>query len=157
MAAHEDRNLRLRSLLDTGDQELPEVVELRLKKEKELSRTVRLLCEELAHVAATALASDPSSVVDAQWRDRNMTFLQQVGRELSDALPETRALLTSETAGTSIFVVVAGEASGIRLDEIGPQIAAALGGRGGGRGTIYQGKAESLEKREKALEILRDA
>jgi len=157
MAAHEERNLRLRSLLDTGDQDLPEVVMLRLKKEKELARTARLLAEELAHLAAKDLASETTDVVQAHWRDRDMAFLQQTARALADAAPEKRALLTSESAGTPLFVVVAGRLSGLRLDETGPRIAAALGGRGGGRGTIYQGKVDSLENRDEALRILREA
>ena len=157
MAAHEERNLRLRSLLDTGDQDLPEAVMLRLKKEKELARTARLLAEELAHLAAKDLASETTDVVQAHWRDRDMAFLQQTARALADAAPEKRALLTSESAGTPLFVVVAGRLSGLRLDETGPRIAAALGGRGGGRGTIYQGKVDSLENRDEALRILREA
>jgi alanyl-tRNA synthetase len=157
MAAHEDRSLRLRSLLDTGDEELPEVVALRLKKEKELARTVRLLAEELADHAAEALASDPSDVVQAHWRDRDMAFLQRAARALAEAAPRKRALLTSESAGSSIFIVVAGESSEVRLAETGPRIAEALGGRGGGRDTIYQGKVGSLKNREEALEILRNA
>jgi alanyl-tRNA synthetase len=85
-----------------------------------------------------------------------MAFLQRAARALEEAAPEKRALLTSESAGASIFVVVAGESSGVALGEIGPRIAAALGGRGGGRGAIYQGKAESLAKLEEALLILRE-
>jgi Ser-tRNA(Ala) deacylase AlaX len=156
MAAHEDRNLLLRSLLDTGDNELPEIVTLRLEREKELARAVRLLGEELAELAARALASDPSNTVHSHWCDRDMAFLQRAARALEEAAPEKRALLTSESAGASIFVVVAGESSGVALGEIGPRIAAALGGRGGGRGAIYQGKAESLAKLEEALLILRE-
>jgi alanyl-tRNA synthetase len=57
----------------------------------------------------------------------------------------------------AIFLVVAGESSGLLLDEVGPKIAETLGGRGGGRGTIFQGKADSLANREAALQILRDA
>jgi alanyl-tRNA synthetase len=157
MAAHEDRNLRLRSLLDTGDDELPELVALRLKKEKELSRTVRLLGEELADVVATSLVSKPSHVVDAHWLDRDMAFLQRVARSLAASAPEKRALLSSEKDGNPIFVVVAGDSSGALLDEIGPQVAAALGGRGGGRHPIFQGKAESLANRDHALKILSEA
>jgi alanyl-tRNA synthetase len=157
IAAHEERNLRLRSLLDTGDEELPEVVALRLEKEKELSRMVRLLGEELADRAAENLASEPSTVVDAHWRERDMAFLQRVARTLAVAAPEKRALLTSESAGSSTFVVVAGESSGLRLDRTGPKIAAALGGRGGGREPMYQGKATSLANRDEALRILTEA
>jgi len=156
MAAHEDRNLRLRSLLDTGDEELPEVVALRLKREKELARATRLLAEELADHAAMDLASDPSDVVEAHWRDRDMAFLQRAARRLTQAAPRKRALLTSESSGSSVFVVVAGESSGLRLNEVGPRIADALGGRGGGRDTIYQGKVESLKNREEALKILNE-
>ena len=63
--------------------------------------------------------------------------------------------MTSETADGDLFVVVAGENSGVALDEIGPAIATSLGGRGGGRGSVYQGKTASLAGREKALELLR--
>ncbi len=157
MAAHEDRNLRLRSLLDTGDEELPEVVTLRLQREKELARTARLLAEELADHAAESLASDPSDAVQSHWRDRDMAFLQRVARTLAEAAPQKRALLTSESSDTSIFIVVAGVSSGVQLDETGPRIADVLGGRGGGRDTIYQGKVESLANRDEALKILTDA
>jgi alanyl-tRNA synthetase len=157
MAAHEDRNLRLRSLLDTGDGELSEVVALRLKREKELARTVRLLGEELADAAAAALCAGGSELLDARWRDRDMAFLQRVGRTVSEAAPDRRALLTSESEDGAIFLVVTGQSSGVRLHEVGPRISAALGGRGGGRGTIFQGKAKSLANRDEALKILRDA
>jgi len=157
MAAHEDRNLHLRSLLDTGDEKLSEVVALRLDREKELARTVRRLSEELADVAAATLCAEGSPLLDAHWSDRDMAFLQRVGRSIAEAAPDRRALLTSESEDGGIFLVVAGESSGVSLEEIGPKIAQTLGGRGGGRGTIFQGKTESLSNRDEALQILRDA
>jgi alanyl-tRNA synthetase len=157
MAAHEDRNLHLRSLLDTGDEKLAEVVGLRLDREKELARAVRRLNEELADGAAATLCADDSPLIDAQWQDRDMAFLQRVGRAIVESAPDKRALLTSESPDGVTFLVVAGESSGLSLDEIGPRIAAALGGRGGGRGTIFQGKAESLANRDEVLRILGEA
>ena len=157
MAAHEDRNLQLRSLLDTGDEKLSEVVALRLDREKELARTVRRLSDELADVAAAKLCAGDAPLLDAHWQDRDMAFLQRVGRTIAEAAPERRALLSSESEDGPIFLAVAGESSGVRLEEVGPQIAAVLGGRGGGRDTIFQGKAESLANRDEALRILRDA
>lgn len=157
MAAHEERNLRLRSLLDTGDEELAEVVALRLAREKDLARSVRRLCEELAEVAASRLAGEPSEVVEAHWTDRDMAFLHKVGRSLADAAPGKRALLTAEADHGPVFLIVAGESSGLQLKEAGSRIADALGGRGGGRGTVFQGKAKSLAKRDRALEILRES
>jgi alanyl-tRNA synthetase len=157
MAAHEDRNLHLRSLLDTGDEKLSEMVALRLDREKDLARTVRRLSEELADAAAAALCADGSPLLDAHWTDRDMAFLQRVGRSIAESAPDRRALLTSESEDGAIFLVVAGESSGVELEAEGPRIAEVLGGRGGGRGTIFQGKADSLANRDQALKILRDA
>jgi alanyl-tRNA synthetase len=157
MANHEDRNLQLRSLLDTGDDQLVEIVTLRLEREKELARTVRRLAEELAESVAARLCAQPSDMVDAHWPDRDMTFLQKVARSIAETAPEKRGLLTAETGDDAVFVVIAGEASGLQLDKVGPTIARALGGRGGGRGTVFQGKAESLATRDEALQILREA
>jgi alanyl-tRNA synthetase len=157
MAAHEDRNRHLRSLLDTGDEELYELVALRLDREKELARTVRRLNEELADAAAEALCANDSPLLDTHWQDRDMPFLQRVARTTVESAPDKRALLTSETDDGLIFLVVAGESSGVSLEETGPRIAETLGGRGGGRGTIFQGKAVSLANRDDALQILRDA
>jgi alanyl-tRNA synthetase len=157
MANHEDRNLQLRSLLDTGDDQLVEIVTLRLEREKELARTVRRLAEELAESVAARLCAQPSDMVDAHWPDRDMTFLQKVARSIAETAPEKRGLLTAETGDGAVFVVIAGEASGLQLDKVGPTIARALGGRGGGRGTVFQGKAESLATRDEALQILREA
>jgi len=157
MAAHEDRNLHLRSLLDTGDEMLPEMVALRLDREKELARAVRRLSEELADTAAASLCASGSLLLDAHWHDRDMVFLQRVGRSIAEAAPDRRALLTTKSKDGAIFLVVAGKSSGLRLDDAGPEIAEVLGGRGGGRGTIFQGKADSLANRDEALKLLSEA
>jgi alanyl-tRNA synthetase len=157
MADHEDRNRRLRSLLDTGDDELADVVELRLAREKELARMTRLLSEELAESTAATLAATTDEMVEAHWPNRDMAFLQRVARRLAEEAPDKRALLTSDGDGDSVFVVVAGERSGIDPAEVGPRIADLFGGRGGGRSPIYQGKAGSLAQRDEALALLREA
>jgi alanyl-tRNA synthetase len=156
MAAHEARNQQLRSLLDTGDDELAEVVSLRIAREKDLARTARRLSEELAEAAALSLVTRPDPAVDAHWDERDMAFLQKVARTLAETCPAKAALLTAEPGDGAVFAVFAGGASGIDLAEIGPRIAETLGGRGGGRSPIFQGKAESLANRDEALRILRD-
>jgi len=157
MAVHEDRNRRLRSLLDTGDDELAEVVELRLAREKELARTNRLLSEELAESAASMLAATTEATVEAHWPSRDMAFLRRVARRLAEEAPDKKALLTSGGDGDAVFVVVAGERSGVDPADVGPWVAEALDGRGGGRSPIFQGKAGSLARRDEALSLLRDA
>jgi alanyl-tRNA synthetase len=155
MAAHEARNRELRSLLDTGDDELADIVRVRLTREKDLARKARTLAEELADRMATALATRSEAVVEAHWEDRDMAFLQRVARMLVEAAPEMCGLLTATDDGDLLFVVAAGEKSAIDPGETGPRVAEALGGRGGGRGSIFQGKAGSFKDRDRALEILR--
>ncbi len=156
MARHEDRLAQLRSLLDTGDAELAEVVTLRIAREKNLARTVRRLSEELAESSALSLATRPGPVVEAHWEERDMAFLQKVGRRLAGEAPQLRALLTAETDDGAVFVVVGGDESGIDVSETGPRIAEVLGGRGGGKNPIFQGKTASLSGRQAALGLLRN-
>jgi len=157
LTAHENRNLRLRTLLDTGDEELPDVVQLRLEREKALARTNRRLSAALADSTAQILCLKSSATVDAHWSERDMAFLQSVARAVAEKAPEKRVLLTSETEDGVLFVVATGAESGLQAEGAGPAVAEALGGHGGGRGSIFQGKAKSLAQRERALKILREA
>jgi alanyl-tRNA synthetase len=153
MARHEERNAALRALLDTGDDDLAEVVALRLEREKSLARSNRLLSSELAESAAASLATASDPVLERHWPDRDMAFLQQVGRKVAAANPRVRALITAAGDG-EVFMVVAGAESGLDLAAAGGAIAELLDGRGGGRGEIFQGKAGSLAKRAEAIELL---
>ncbi len=154
MAAHEARNRELRSLLDTSDDELAGIVSVRLAREKEMARKARGLAEELADHTAAALATRSQAVVDAHWDDRDMAFLQRVARRFVETAPGKCGLLTAAGDGDFLFVLVAGEESTVDPGKTGPLVAGALDGRGGGRGTIYQGKAASLANRDNALAIL---
>ena len=155
MANHEKRNAELRVLLDTGDDELTGIVTVRLAREKDLARTARRLGEELADATAAALMQCADPVVEQHWEERDMGFLQRVARTLVESAPDKCAFLTANTGSGAVFIVVAGQDSGVDLAGIGPQIADVLEGRGGGRSPIFQGKAESMKNREAALAILR--
>lgn len=153
MADHEARNKELRSLLDTGDNELVDIVRVRINREKSLAQSTRRLSEELAETTAANLAARSEEVVNAHWDDRDMAFLQQVGRKLAAAAPRKRALLTASDGGDA-FVVVAGSDAGLDLETAGPRIAEILEGRGGGKGEVFQGKAGSLARRQQAIDLL---
>jgi misacylated tRNA(Ala) deacylase len=81
------------------------------------------------------------------------SFLQQVARRLAQH-DTIRALLTAEDEGSAFFVVVAGAASGASAAELGARVAEILGGRGGGKGATYQGRCDSLARREEAARIV---
>ena len=63
LAEHEGRNLRLRSLLDAADDDLPELIELHLGREKQLVRERRRLVAELARTEVERLRGVLDQVV----------------------------------------------------------------------------------------------
>jgi alanyl-tRNA synthetase len=152
-AAHEARNARLRSLLGSPDGELAAAVEHRLERERELERQVRALEEDLSAALADRLASSPAAVVSGDFEGRDAAFLQRVARRLSGS--EKVALLTAGSGEKGFFVVVAGENAPLDVQTAGREVAAILGGRGGGSGRLFQGKATTLSAREEALDRLK--
>ena len=69
----------------------------------------------------------------------------------------TAALLTASQDDTHLFLVAVGAQCDVTLSETGPGIAELLGGRGGGSGSFFQGRAASLDSRSQALDLLRRA
>jgi alanyl-tRNA synthetase len=155
LAAHEARNLRLRSLLDAADDDLPELVELRIHREKDLARERRQLLAELARAEAERMAATPGTVIEGHWDDRDLGFLQEVGKALVRFVPDRVALLTAGGSDEGAFIVVAAEASSLDVTAAGPGICAVLEGRGGGRSPFFQGKASAVGRRGEAAELLR--
>ena len=154
LAEHEARNLRLRTLLDAADDELPQLIELRLNREKELARDRRRLLFELAHAEAARLEAGHEKVISGHWNDRDLSFLQEIGKVLINSVPERVALLTSGSGSDGSFLLVAGEGSGLDLGSVGPEICAVLDGRGGGRPPFFQGKAAAVDRRSDAIDLL---
>jgi len=154
LAGHEARNLELRGLLGSSDDDLPQVVALRVEREKALARESRRLLEELAEATAQALAARQERVVAAHWPERDMAFLLALGKALLATRPEAVALFAAGPPSAGVFVLVAGEASGIDLAAAGAAAAGILGGRGGGRAPFWQGKATALDRLDEAAASL---
>jgi len=150
LAAHHERNAKLRQLVGTSDEELPSGVSAKLDQLKDAQRTVKALEEELAAAAGRALATAAEDVVSAHWPERDLVFLQRVAKELVRLAPERVALLTAGDEGQGAFVLCVGERATMELATAGRGVAEILGGRGGGSGRIFQGKAP-LSRRAEAL------
>ena len=152
---HEDRNSRLRKLLATGDDRLAATVGLRLDELKQALRRQRSLETDLASAVAEALASRSGPLVETHFDGMGMRFLQKVQRQFNRRRSDCLLFLTAqgESPG-AIFLLVAGSGSELDLTKLGGQVSQVLGGRGGGSGLIFQGKAGSLKSRDKALAIL---
>ncbi|MGD8439397.1 MAG: alanyl-tRNA editing protein [Holophagae bacterium] len=151
LAAHEARNRELRTLLDAADNDLPGLVELRLGREKELARDRRRLLVALARAEAERLASGEDRVASGHWSDGDLPFLQAIGKALLEIDPDRIALLTAGRPGDGCFLLVAAEATGVRVGTIGPEVCRILDGRGGGRAPFFQGMAASVGRRVEAV------
>lgn len=157
MARHEARNLRLRTLLGSADDDLPDVVARRLERERELAADRRRLLAELAVADADRLSAGPGPVVSRHWESRDMAFLQELAKALVQRSPDKVALLAAGPSGDGVFLVVAGEATGLDPAPAGAEVVAILGGRGGGRAPFYQGKASDLGRLDEAVAALERA
>ncbi len=157
LAASERRNRELRRVLETGDEQLVELAEARTAALKDAGRRVRSLQEQLADELGAQLAGAADPVADAHFDDADGAFLQLVGRRFAAASTTGVALLTARRGSEQFFVVAAGPDCSIDLAAVGTAVAASLDGRGGGPPGLYQGKAKSLEQREEAVRLLRDA
>lgn len=154
LGIHEARNAELRRVLETADEELVEMARLKLDRLDEAERRARRLEGELAGATARRLASDGSGVIEAHFDDTGGGFLNRVAQGLLELAPARPALLTASESSTDLFVLVLGPDVGVGVEELGPEAARLLEGRGGGSGGLYQGKAGSLRRRDEVVEVL---
>ena len=152
--AHHERNARLRQLLCTSDEELVAGLGAKLEQLKDAQRAARELEEELAMASARVLAAGQARVLSAHWPRRDLPFLQRVAREVGSLAPARAVFLTAGEGDQGAFLVCAGEQAAVDVSAAGRRIAELLGGRGGGSGRIFQGKAANLSRREEAVRLL---
>lgn len=157
LAEHEARNARLRSTFDAGDDDLPEVAALKLSQLKEAQQRERQLAERLADATADSLAAAPEAAVESHFEGLDGKFLERVGRRFGEKAGGKLAFLTATNPKGAAFTLAAGEGFGGDTQALGREVAAALGGRGGGRGALFQGQAPNLDGRAAAWNVVRQA
>ena len=159
LAEHERRNRKLRSLLGTSDAQLTSAVEQKLEQYRQLGRQVRWLEQELAVLVAESLLGEGEVLVEHHFEARPVLFLQQVGRQFSQEAGGRLAFLTaSVTPGScdGFFLLAAGANFAGNLPELGRIAAKILQGRGGGSGSLFQGKARRIDLHTRAARALRN-
>lgn len=150
-AENEARLAALRSLLNTKDDDLVAAVERGQVAARDAAKRERALTARLAELEGGALLLRPERVVAAHFPDGDAPFVQLIARML--AASDKVALLT---AGSSdgVFFVVAGDEVTVDIKALGAEVATALDGKGGGAGRIFQGKCQSVARRDEARAIL---
>ena len=144
----ERRNAQLRTLLGTPDEGLAGALEARLEQARNLERRVRSLEEEVADGLVAALAARPGPFAAHHCEDKDAGFLQRIARQLAEAAPGKTVFLTAALGGQAWFLVSAGPGAAADAAALGREVAARLGGKGGGAGRVFQGKAGSVMDRE---------
>lgn len=158
--AHEARNAALRSLLGAADAELVAAASARLEKLHESEKRARALEDELSSATADVLAASAGTLVARHLPGRAADVLQRLGRELAERARTKAFLLTSSpsasasAAGAGVFVLAAGPDVALDLAAAAREVAALLGGRGGGSGRVFQGKAGDLSRLGEAEALL---
>jgi len=147
----------LRGAFECADDELVELAGQKLARLEAAEKRVRELRRAVAVAAARELAASDSLVVDAHFADEDAGFLQEAARAFTASGHRGVALLTAGGGERASFLLAAGGTSEIDAATLGPAVAEALGGRGGGRGAIFQGRAGSLQGRVEALRRLEQA
>lgn len=153
----EARHLQLRHLLSTGDDELVTVTELKLRQLKESERQLARRLGELADLRLADLLRQPGPWVSAHYDEVDMAFLQRLARGFLEAAEGRCLFLTASPGDGHAFLLARGEGSDIDLQAVGRRVAELLGGRGGGRPPMFQGKATTLRRRHEAVAALSNA
>ena len=157
LAAHEARNASLRTLLGAPDAELPAAAAAKLDQLQAAMRHGRALEEELIGALVAGVAALPGPACVRHFDGKGSDFLQRLARLLATLAPQKVSFLTATDGGQSFFVLGLGELLPLDLQKLGKEIASLLGGRGGGSGRVFQGKAPSLEGVEKVARLIEQA
>jgi Ser-tRNA(Ala) deacylase AlaX len=154
LAEHEARNAELRGLFDSDDQSLAEIAGLKLQQLATERRRSRQLQSRLAEAQVDALAAGTDPLATAHFDDADRGLLRSIGSALAERAPARAFLLTANSEKGAFFLLAAGAESRLDLNRLGPRVAEILGGRGGGAGAVFQGKAASLDRRDEAVALL---
>ncbi len=147
----------LRTLLDTGDDDLVAGLRMRLDLLKRSKRDRRRLEKRLAEALFEALDAKAERLVDVHLEEAEAGVLRPLAELLARRGRQSLAFLTATDDAGVLFAVVKGETGAdIDLQATGRTVAEILDGRGGGAGQFFQGKATSLESRPQAVERIHE-
>jgi alanyl-tRNA synthetase len=146
---HEDRNAALRVALGAADDALVDAAKAKREQLSEAQKALRRAEDSLAEAAAEALLARDGRAVRAHFEGRDMAFVQTVARRFAEKAGARAALVTATAGGQHAFALGAGEGFG-DVQALGREVAALLGGKGGGSGRVFQGKAPALDGADRA-------
>lgn len=153
LARLEERVGALRRLFDSGEPELLAVAERKLADLAAAERLARRLGGRLADFEAERLAAAPGPLLDLHLESPPPGGPAALAERAVAGRPEALAFVTAAAADGLVFALAAGSTVALDLAALGAEVARVLGGRGGGSGRRYQGKAPAATHRAAALDL----
>lgn len=150
----ESRQGELRRVLGTSDEELVETCRLKLDQLRRAEKRIAALENTMADLRLTDLLSRSGPWIHQHVDDADLPTLQRMARGFVSHAAGRRLFLTASRGDDHAFVLARGEDDDFDLASVGKPVADVLQGRGGGRGTLFQGKATSMAQREAAAALL---
>lgn len=149
LGAHEERIAALRRTLEGGDDELVALAAARRDQLRDSERARRRLLERLADAEAARLlaAAGEAGFVETHLDEAEAGFVQRVASAFAARPGAALLLLTAGAGAAALFALAVQESAPVDVKALGARVAAALGGRGGGAGRVYQGRAGDLAGR----------
>ncbi|MCB9545491.1 MAG: alanyl-tRNA editing protein [Myxococcales bacterium] len=145
------REAELVGLLRCAPAEHPAAVARLLQQSKDQGRDLKAQATELAVFLGEQLAA--AGPVGALHRPGgDLAFLNAIARAAQARRPDVLLLLTARAEGPAGAFLIAGPADAVA--RVAPAIATALGGQGGGRPGVFQGKATRLDQAAAAEALL---
>ena len=157
LAEHERRAADLRRLLGAPEDGLVAAAAEKAAALEALGRELRSVEERLETQLAEALALRPGVLIDEAVVAPLAGGAARLAQRVASRRPEALVFVTAPLGAGFAFALVAGERCDLPLAELGRGVAALLGGRGGGSGRSFQGKASTLAGREQVVSTLRAA
>ncbi len=150
LGAADDKDRALTHLTSAGPAEHLRVVAKLQSDLKDAEKARRALSAELAEALGAGLAGG-GPVAALHRDDATMEFARTIANAARKSRPDLTLLVTGGT--TDGFFLLAGPEA--LVTAVGPEVAALLGGKGGGGRGMYQGKAGDLARRGEAVEFLK--
>ncbi len=156
LGAHEERIAALRQALGAPEEGIVAAALEKLEKLRQAERELRGRDEQEARERAVAYSGKEPPVVGAAFAGKSAAFLHSLSKEFLKAAPAKAGLFAATDGSEAFFVLAAGDALTLDVQAAGREVAALLGGKGGGSGRLFQGKAASIAGFDAALARLRE-
>ena len=143
LGAAVERELALNRLLSTGPDNHLAAVERLVEDRRALDRRLGQLEEQLADGLVARLAAAPEPVVE-RVPGAELRWLQVVAARFCERRPDALLVLLAPAEGEAGTFLLAGPPE--RVAALGPRVAAAVGGKGGGAKGRFQGKGACLDR-----------